>query len=198
MGRPKTYDRDTVTRKAMELLWEQGYRATGTKQLAAHMGVNPYSLFAEFGSKKGLLESALDAYGGAVVEPLFGALHRPDAGLPDIVAVLHAHAAAAGAPESTRGCFMLNTAIEVASADAEVAARVGAHFDGLRRGFENAIENARSGGVLRPEIDVADLARRITASLMGMAVVLRAGLDPELVRGTVREELRNLERLRAG
>ena len=39
MGRPKTYDREDVTRKAMQLFWARGYEATSTKALAEHMGM---------------------------------------------------------------------------------------------------------------------------------------------------------------
>ena len=59
MGRAKTYERTDVTRKAMELFWRFGYEATSTKALAKHMGINVYSLFAEFESKQGLYEAAL-------------------------------------------------------------------------------------------------------------------------------------------
>ena len=51
----------------MELFWQRGFHATSTKALADHMGINVYSLFAEFDSKQGLFETALALYDREVV-----------------------------------------------------------------------------------------------------------------------------------
>jgi AcrR family transcriptional regulator len=67
MGRHKTHDRESVTRKAMESLWAQGFEATSTKALAINMGINVYSLFAEFDSKKGLFEATVELYRREVI-----------------------------------------------------------------------------------------------------------------------------------
>ncbi|MCH8886618.1 MAG: helix-turn-helix transcriptional regulator, partial [SAR324 cluster bacterium] len=59
MGRPKTYDREEIAAKAMELFWLHGFNGTSTQALVEHMQINRYSLYAEFGSKQRLYEVAL-------------------------------------------------------------------------------------------------------------------------------------------
>jgi len=46
----------------MQLFHARGYDAVGVAELSAAMGVNPPSLYAAFGSKKGLFERALALY----------------------------------------------------------------------------------------------------------------------------------------
>ena len=59
MGRKKTYDPEEVRRKAMGLFWEKGFHNTSANDLSEQLGINKYSLYAEFDSKHDLLESTL-------------------------------------------------------------------------------------------------------------------------------------------
>ena len=68
MGRKKNYDRDTLIEKAMELFRDNGYAGTSIQMLVQELGVNRYSLFAEFGNKQKLFEDALERYNKEVVE----------------------------------------------------------------------------------------------------------------------------------
>ena len=71
MGRPKTYNAEEIATKAMELFWMYGYKGTSTQTLVEHMGVNRYSLYAEFGTQQGLYEEALKIYEKEVVTLYF-------------------------------------------------------------------------------------------------------------------------------
>ena len=84
MGRSKSYDRDEVTDRAMRLFWAQGFHATSTRELTDAMGVNAYSLYAEFGSKEALYEAALERYEALVVTGHFGKLEADAGSLDDV------------------------------------------------------------------------------------------------------------------
>ena len=73
MGRNKTYDRETIARKAMALFWLHGYHGTSTQALVDSMGVNRFSLYAEFGNKQALYEAALNLYAQDLVGTKFRA-----------------------------------------------------------------------------------------------------------------------------
>ena len=81
MGRNKTYDRDVLIEKAMEMFRDHGFAGTSTQMLVEGLGVNRYSLYAEFGSKQALFDAALERYDEEVVERNFGPLEAPGAGL---------------------------------------------------------------------------------------------------------------------
>ena len=62
MGGAKQYDRTDLLDRAVELFRRQGYSDTSTAELVAELGVNRKSMYAEFGSKQGLFEAALERY----------------------------------------------------------------------------------------------------------------------------------------
>ena len=62
MGRAKQYDRMELLDRAVELFRLQGFNGTSTADLVDELGVNRKSMYAEFGSKQGLFEAALDRY----------------------------------------------------------------------------------------------------------------------------------------
>ena len=64
MGRKKTYDRDVLIEKSMEMFRDHGFAGTSTQMLVEGLGVNRYSLYAEFGSKQALFEAALEVPAG--------------------------------------------------------------------------------------------------------------------------------------
>src|SRR5215469_7527197 len=67
VARPKAYDRDAVITAARDLFWERGFGATSITDLEDRTGLNRSSIYAEFGSKNGLFEAALDCYADQVI-----------------------------------------------------------------------------------------------------------------------------------
>jgi TetR/AcrR family transcriptional repressor of nem operon len=197
MGRPKTYEREDVARKAMELFWARGFNETSTKDLAAHMGINVYSLFAEFESKQGLYEAALDVYRREVVASNFSALDGPEAGLDEIVGLLDLFADIADQPLARRGCFMCNTATERAPSDRGSQRCVAAHFAHTEKAFHNALSNAKARGELRADVSCTDHGKLLTATVVGLAVLLRAGVEAAVIVGAVSAARQQIELMRA-
>ena len=62
MPRPPGYQRSTVLGRATELFWRRGYGATSVADLVTATGLKPGSLYAAFGSKKGLFLEVLAQY----------------------------------------------------------------------------------------------------------------------------------------
>lgn len=196
MGRPKTYEREDVTRKAMQLFWAQGYEGTSTKALAEHMGINVYSLFAEFGSKQGLFEAALALYHQEVVAKVFGVLEQPGAGLDAIDTLFEFFAARAGKHDARRGCLACNVATERAACDRVSHDYVMEHIAFIEQGLNRALRNAKARGELRAEVSCRDQARLLTSVLLGFSVLMRAGADSAFLTNAVRAARRDLVRLR--
>ena len=117
LGRPKTYDAEEIARKAMELFWKKGFHATSTQDLVEHMNVNRFSLYAEFGSKQGLYEAALELYERDVVSNFFGTLESADAGIVEVDKQFAYIAERVRRPGVNHGCLMCNSATERAAED---------------------------------------------------------------------------------
>ncbi len=70
MARPKTYVREEVIDKAMELFWRLGYEGAHLAALVEHTGLNRFSLYKEFGGKAGLYEAALERFLGFLLQSI--------------------------------------------------------------------------------------------------------------------------------
>ena len=195
MGRLKTYDRDDVARKAMQSFWQHGFHASSTKKLANDMGVNVFSLFAEFESKQGLFEAALEVYGRDIVTAMFQTLDKPNAGLKELRSMINAQGMMAASDQGAQGCFYCNTATERGPEDQVSRTIFGAHIDRFQRIVESALQNAVSEGDLSSEISCRDQSVLIITTFQGMSVLARARVDPDLILAATRAMNENLDRM---
>jgi TetR/AcrR family transcriptional repressor of nem operon len=102
--------------------------------LVDELGVNRYSIYAEFGTKQALFDAALQRYDERVIERSFGPLEASEAGIAEIRALLEFYALASDSPAWGRGCVLCNTAMESAAADPSGAGLVQRYFERLSAG----------------------------------------------------------------
>ncbi len=195
MGRAKTYSRDTLVERAMELFWSHGFQGTSTADLVEHLGVNRYSVYAEFGSKQGLFRAAMALYQRRVTLR-FRELEGPSAGLDEIAALLDFLATEAAEPWAGRGCFLCNVATECAPHDDSSRDFVHGYVDGIRGAFLNALSNAQARGDLEPGVSCEDHSHMLTSTVLGFWVLMRARVDHGLLVGAARAAREQLDRLR--
>jgi len=192
MGRRKTYDRDEITDRAMRLFWERGYHNTSTRDLTDAMDVNPYSLYAEFGSKEALFDAALELYDERVVGRNFGPLETEAAGLAQVVAVLSFFAEVSHSDTAHLGCLRCNTSTELAPSPESSRASTARFVARLTAAFANALGNARARGELAQDAPIDALAASLTAHQLGASVLMRAGVDSALTRAATDQVLARL------
>ncbi len=195
MGRRKTYERETIAARAMELFWLHGFHGVSTQALVEHMNVNRYSLYAEFGSKQGLYEAALALYEERVVTSHFARLEGPDAGLAELRWVFDFFASAARTPGSERGCFLCNVATERGPHDPASQGFVAAYLDRISDAIQNALQLAQASGDVRADVDVAEEAQLLASTLVGFFVLLRSQVEPSIMRGAARAAVRHIDSL---
>lgn len=180
MVRRKSYKRDELVEKAMTRFWVHGYFDSSIDDLVRETGVSRHGLYAEFGGKRGLFLSCLDAYQDHVVTPAFAHVEREGAGLAAIGAYFEtqiARAETVGLPGP--GCLVANTSTELAPHDGDISASVSAHFDRLRDGFQQALATEFPG--LRSD-RAADLAGVLTVSAQGLWSLSRTVDDAATLR----------------
>lgn len=68
--------RSALMRAGLELLAERGYKGTTTREIAARAGVSEVTLFRQFGSKKTLLQAAVQKLRPPVEQILPGSSHK--------------------------------------------------------------------------------------------------------------------------
>ena len=186
MGRTKQYDRTELLDRAVELFRNQGFHGTSTAELVAELGVNRKSMYAEFGSKQGLFEAALERYDEKHLTGVLGPIEAPDAGVDTIRRAFAGYASASEGWFRGRGCLMCNTAVERAALDPASGRFAAAYLDRINRAFRNALDNARRSGDLDENTDIDDLAAFLTTALIGVAASIRAEAPPEQLHATGR------------
>ncbi|MFD9906987.1 TetR/AcrR family transcriptional regulator [Streptomyces sp. NPDC059063] len=190
MARTKEFDPDAALQSALELFWSRGYEATSMADLVAHLGIGRASIYATFGNKHDLYLKALDRYMEAGEGGLLDELSRPGPALPGVRAVVRRFAAEASAGESRRhGCFVTNTAAELAPHDTEAERRVERNWEQLETLLHSALVRARAEGELPHDRDPRALARTLLVLLQGMRVVGKVSGGERRVRDAAEQAL---------
>jgi len=195
MGRKKSYNREDLIEKARELFRDHGYAGTSAEMLVEALGVNRYGIYAEFGSKQGLFEAALQSYDDTIINRNFGPMEMPEAGLQEIRLLFDFFAKASRGPASGRGCLLCNTAVEFGPEDPGGAGFVKRYFRRIESAFRNALSNAASQGELPQSVNLASEASFFTSSLLGLFVLLRAKAPATIVEGAASVSIEHLDSL---
>ena len=193
MARTKEFDPDAALRDALELFWERGYEATSMADLVDHLGVARASIYATFGGKRELYLKALDRYGELAHPHLLSELSQPGPALPAVRALVTRYALEAAQDDRRRGCFVVNTAVELAPHDPAAARRVQASWDYLETALASALFRAQAQGELAKGKDPRGLARCLLVFLQGLRVMGKAATEPERLRDAAAQALALLE-----
>ncbi|MFD4346459.1 TetR/AcrR family transcriptional regulator [Streptomyces coelicoflavus] len=194
MARTKEFDPDAALRAALELFWRRGYEATSMADLVEHLGVGRASIYATFGNKRELYLKALAHYEQGLLPDLLADLSRPGPALPGVRALVRRYAAEASADDSRlHGCFVTNTAAELAPHDTVAARRVERNWDHLETVLHTSLARARAEGELPAGRDPLALARMLLVLLQGMRVVGKASPDPARMRDAAEAALALLD-----
>ncbi|MFP4007167.1 MAG: TetR/AcrR family transcriptional regulator [Spirulinaceae cyanobacterium] len=193
MARAKIFDQYEVLTKAMETFWLHGYEKSSMSLLVQNMGINRASLYGTFGDKKSLFLAAIAHYNETIVVRAIATLEQPQVSKQTIIDFFEQRINLAIADRQRRGCFLINSALEVAKTDSEIATCINDNLERIQQAFRYAIENAQNRQEISDRLDPDRLAHYLTCSLQGLCVTFRLNPDPELLRNTVRVILSVLE-----
>lgn len=146
--------------------------------LVERTGVARASIYATFGGKHALYLKALDRYGELADAELLAGLSRPGPALPAVRALVERYAREAAGEGGHRGCFVVNTAVELAPHDPLAARRVLASWDFLEAALTSALMRAQAQGELAGDRDPRALARLLLVLLQGLRVMGKAAAGP--------------------
>ena len=180
-GRPLSFDRDAALEQAMLTFWRYGYETTSIVDLTTAMGVTAPSLYTAFGDKKRLFLEAARRYAGDQ-ETMAQALDDAETAY-DAARIMLISAATAFTGEATpRGCLLASATASGSSASADVQRAIAGIRGGIAIRLRARIARDVEAGILPPDVDVAAMAGMVMASIQGMSVLARDGMDrPELL-----------------
>ena len=193
MSGAKKYDRTELLDLAMDLFHRQGFHGTSTTELVDELGVNRKSMYAEFGSKQGLFDAALDHYDATSLTAVLSAAEAPEGGADAIRSTFAGFASASEDWAQGRGCLLCNTAIERAVLETSSGDRVDAYFDRLTAAFRSALDHARRTGEISAQANIDDLAAYFTMALIGIAALAKGHANPDQIHAACRVTIATLD-----
>ena len=193
MPRPREFDEVTALEAAIECFWRHGYEATSVRDLADSMGISGPSLYNAFGDKRELFVQALERYLDhsmrARIMRLEGSLSPKQAVCRFIEEIIERSLS----DRKRRGCFLINSALEVAPHDPELGAVIADRLGEIESFFRRSIRAAQAEGTVPRNRVPRDLARLLLGVLLGIRVLARAKPDRALLEGVARPALALLD-----
>lgn len=193
LGRPREFDVDEALERAMGAFWARGYEATSLADLMEATELQKGSIYKAFGDKRSLFLRALERYLERNLETLEADIRRSSTPMEALEAGLKGMVDALCAPRNARrGCFAVNTVVELAPHDQEMARRLRRHFRRQRDLIEPLIERCQAEGVIRSDETARGLADLLIALVPGVVVDSKAGGSVEKEKKTLDLALRVL------
>lgn len=177
MPRAAEYDRDTVIAQATDVFWTRGYGRTSVGDLVAATGLQPGSLYAAFGNKKGLFLEVIDAYNQGFIARIRDLRDDEDPSIEKIETLLVEIVDDAGSDESERGCLTVNAMLELSLHDKDIARKLRGYNAELRKAFAWLLKDAQAEGDVDPAQDPNELASFVVNNLWGMRVMCKSRPD---------------------
>ncbi len=180
MARTKVFNEEEVLDKAMNLFWKKGYNATSAQDLVDTLGISRSSLYDTYGDKHSLFVRTLKQYRKDHIDPVIegmGAVEDIEAYIRNIFELIKLEALD---ENSTMGCFMVNSAVELAPVDTEVASIANSIMHDTEAALYNAIQKGQDSGVFTTKYSARSLARYVLNSLNGLRVSVKFDADKQM------------------
>ncbi|GBQ04327.1 TetR family transcriptional regulator [Streptomyces spongiicola] len=193
MARPRQFDETEAVTSATELFWRRGYHATSVRDLGDELKLTPSSLYRTFTDKHTLFLRALDHY--RATESAEARQHLNAADRPVREALREWMLWLVGCPaggKPGRGCFVVNTATELGTADEKVRRRTEAAFEVTRQDLRSALAGGRDRGELSADLDIDAAVELLFTTVLGLRVRERAGHDIERLTAAIDAAIRAL------
>lgn len=192
MARTREFDEEKVLDAAMQLFWEKGYEATSLSDLTARMGIQRPSIYSAFGDKKELFETALRKYTMSHASEVRNRLQSKPSVKEAFRAFFEQVVEEEYAGDLSRGCFCINTMVELAPHDEKFEILTREHQMYLAVIFQETIERGIKSGEIDPGIDAKAVSQSLIISLIGLTVLLKARPQRSFVENTIRVILQSL------
>jgi TetR/AcrR family transcriptional repressor of nem operon len=186
MARPREFDEQSVLETATRHFWVNGFEATSMRDLADGTGLTTPSLYNAFGDKRTIYRLVLDRYVQSALvtcAEIFDGERSPVRALERYFDAIITEALD---DKLHKGCFVVNTALELAPHDVDFRDVVTDVFDKIQQYLRDCITVGQVDGTIRTKLPSADLARLFLAALLGIRVLARTSPDRELLTGVIR------------
>jgi TetR/AcrR family transcriptional repressor of nem operon len=175
MARTKEFNEDQALDKAIEIFWHKGYNGTSAQDLVTHLGLSRSSLYDTFGDKQKLFAQSLQRYQKNAQNQIVDLLEQSD-NIKETLSDIFKQAVIESLEDRiTKGCFMVNSSVELAMHDEEIAKIVKNNSQIMEEVFTKAVQKGQDSGHISKANSARVLARSIFNTYSGIRVLARTG-----------------------
>lgn len=185
-GRPPEYDRGEALDAALSTFWQHGFSGASVSDLTAAMDINKPSLYAAFGNKEQLYESAIDHYVSHI-----GASYLAPLAAPELRAALDAFFDAlidgVSGKHGPRGCVVACTLPAEAGVSSAARAKLAEVLAQLDAALVARFAAAQQAGEIAKRRDPRLLGQLVTSGMLALSIRARAGASKRVLRAIAAE-----------
>ncbi len=189
MARTKVFDEEIVLNKAVNLFWEKGYNGTSAQDLVNELGISRSSLYDTYGDKYQLFKNSLLQYrkqfAGAMIEMIDKSVDYEKT-LKDVFQYVVTESLQ---EKFSKGCFMVNSSIELAPHNLEIAEIVNENMQDIEDALFSLIKKGQDIGQFSKSHSARSLARFIFNAISGLRVASKSGADKKVFDDIVKVTL---------
>lgn len=173
----KSFDEDEAIDKAMRIFWEKGFEPASLSDLIAGTGICRGSLYNAFGGKAQLFVKALKKYDKDNRRAMLADLEAMDDPRQAIAALFDRLVTSTVEDPEKKGCFLVNTASELATHGPEVSDIVRNGLRELQAFFRRSIEVGQARQQFPGTLDPDATAKALMAMVVAIRVLGRGMSD---------------------
>jgi TetR/AcrR family transcriptional repressor of nem operon len=177
MARPLEHKREEVIAAAMQVFWDKGYSATSMADLKIATGLNPGSLYASYLSKEDLFISTLEFYCDQSIKNIETALLSDAHYIDNIYTFFNKFLQ--NKDHSGKGCFFVNTLIEMSSHNLRVKMLLEKYTDKYKNVFLIALTHAKEHDQISASTDIITKSSQLMLTIWGLRVMQRSGISTD-------------------
>lgn len=181
MARPRAFDEAVVVDKAMDVFWRLGYEGASMSALSGAMGLNSPSIYAAFGSKRGLFAAVLDRYSSRREDFVRAIVEAPTARAAAEKMLFGAIEWLACSNEPP-GCLLIQAGLSTGKGNEDVPVALATRHKDFETILRERLVRGQTDGDLAASTDPAKLAKFVYLVFVGLAVQAAAGSSRRTLR----------------
>lgn len=194
MARIREFDERHIFETAIDLFWKKGYNSVSTKDLIDAFGISRSSMYGAYKDKRNLFIIALQQYRESASKKIIKLLNRSDSVKETIFKILTQFVKETIADKDSKGCFIVNTAIELAPHDDEILKIILEHRNNIVTALTTAIERGMEKGEIKTDQNPKSLANFFYNLINGLRVDAKIHKDKDYYKQIVEIAIGVLEK----
>ncbi|WP_280498003.1 TetR/AcrR family transcriptional regulator [Nocardia asiatica] len=176
MGRPRQFDESNLLDAATELFWSKGFDGTSVEDVSLATGIGNGSIYAAYGSKRGLFLAAFERYCEGRARLVREAVGATGGSARSAVRALYqAIIEDCAAHPDRRGCLMINSIAHLGTRIPEVAAIGARTTTAMEQGVAERLRPAMREAGDDDEAALSALSATVVVVAQGLIQLSRLG-----------------------